>query len=148
MISAAKEKKTSWAMRTGAHVPSSTIVEHSPGGFHSITNHPNNSQAPRMKLNTPSFAQRVPYANYPPHYANQFRNFQSVQTFQPQSALQNGVCRMSIPQGNSYVHSYVPPVPVESVAGLHFSQFNMQSNEAYNAFTAYGHPFGVVWRQN
>ena len=120
--------------------PNSTIITHSPGDFHGIASQLNNN-APRMKMDLNPRCAQVPYTNCNPYYTHQFGHFQGVQALQSQNTLQNGVVRIGVPQANPFMQpSYVAPV--------HFSQINTHSNEAYNAFTAYGNPFGVVWRQN
>ena len=61
---------------------------------------------------------------------------------------------MNIPQNNPvmYTHTYMTPFqsPGFHASQIAHTQIRMQQNrEAYNAFTAYGHPFGVFWsRQN
>lgn len=61
---------------------------------------------------------------------------------------------MNIPQNNPvmYTHTYMTPFqsPGFHASQITHTQIRMQQNrEAYNAFTAYGHPFGVFWsRQN
>ena len=118
------------------------MIPCSPGDFNRIASQLNN--APILKPETGP--RQVPFTHCPPHYASHFGNFQGIQTLQSQNPLQNGVGHMTI-QGNPFMQSYVTPIQ-PGTAGLHFSQVNMQSNEAYNAFTAYSNPFGIFWRPN
>lgn len=129
------------------------MVPCSPGDFRSIANQLKNN-SPR-KPGNPFYAQ-VPYTNCNPSYGQHYGNFQGMQGLQSPSPLHNGFGEIStshsamipnIPQENTFVRSYMTP---NESAGFHFGQISTQRNsEAYNAFTAYGNPFGIFWsRQN
>lgn len=146
-ISPVKEKENNLDKRAhGKQAPNSTIITQSPGDFHGIASQLNNN-TPRMKMDLDPRCAQVPYTNYNPYFTHQFAYFQRMQTLQSQHTLQNGVDRIGVTQANPFMHpSYM--APIHTVGNFHFSQINNHSNEAYNAFTAYGNPFGVVWRQN
>lgn len=129
------------------------MVPCSPGDFRSIANQLKNNR-PRRPEN-PFYAQ-VPYTNCSPSYGQHYGNFQGAQNLQSPSPLHGGAGGLSmshstmmrnIPQENNIVQPYMLP---NQGPGFPFGQISMQRNsEAYNAFTAYGNPFGIFWsRQN
>ena len=112
-----------------------------------------------MKANPPRrpgnrLYSHVPHTNCNPSYSQHYENVQGMQGLQPPGPLHNGVNRTSLthsvilrnlPQESPFVPSYMTP---NQGAGLQFGHIGMQRNsEAYNAFTAYGNPFGIFWSQ-
>lgn len=89
-----------------------------------------------------------------PSHALHYGNFQGVQGLQTPSILHNGTGGMITPyssmQWNNFQESpFVPTymTPIQST-GFQLNPVSRQgSGEAYNAFTAYGNPFGVFWSQ-
>ena len=91
-----------------------------------------------------------------PSYTQHYGNFQGMQGLQTPNLLHNGVdgtntshsyMQRNNLQENPLVQSYMTPI---QSTGFQVDQICRQrNNEAYNAFTAYGNPFGVFWsRQN
>lgn len=116
--------------------------------------------------NSPSKQPQSPFpaqaqcTGYPPNYLPHPEHFQAAPRYFPAPNLPyNGnstmhLTFMNIPQNNpvAYAHTYMTPFqsPGFHASQIAHTQVRMQrSREAYNAFTAYGHPFGVFWsRQN
>jgi len=83
-----------------------------------------------------------------------YGNFQGMQYLQTPHLLYNGTGVMSTScsamqwnshQESPFLQTYM--MPIQS-SGFQLNPINSQRNsEAYNAFTAYGNPFGVFWSQ-
>lgn len=91
-------------------------------------------------------------ASHTQHYGN----FQGMQGLQTPNLLHNGTgvinttyssMQWNSLQESSFVQTYMTPI---QSTGFQLNPISRQRNgEAYNAFTAYGNPFGVFWgRQN
>ena len=89
-----------------------------------------------------------------PSHTQHYGNFQGVESLQTPSLLHTGgmntshfSTRWNNLQESHFVQAYMTPI---QSTGFQFNSISRQRNgEAYNAFTAYGNPFGVFWsRQN
>ena len=87
-------------------------------------------------------------------YTLHYGNFQGMQGLQTPNILHNGTGGMitthpSMQWNNLQERPFVPTymTPIQST-GFQLNPISRQGNgEAYNAFTAYGNPFGVFWNQ-
>lgn len=102
------------------------------------------------------FYAQAQYTTCNPNYTQHYGNFQGMQGLQTPNLLPNGPGGMNTShssmqrnnlQENPLVQSYMTPIQSTS---FQFDQIGRQRNsQAYNAFTAYGNPFGIFWsRQN
>lgn len=125
-----------------------------PGEFRSIA-----SQLKRNSSIQPEnpFRAQTQHASRTSNYAQHYGNFQGAPgRFQGHNLPQNGTgavhpaMLLNIPQNNHSMQPYMTPFQSPGFQVNQIAQIRMQRNrEAYNAFTAYGHPFGVFWsRQN
>ena len=130
--------KHSWS--TSTPIQHFTMAARSPGDFSRIASQFDYNT--RKKLENQRYV-HVPYTHYPLNYGPHFGNFQGIQTVQSPNPQQNGIGLQGNPFGQPYM------TPMQPGTALHFSQqVTTQSNEAYNAFTAYNNPFGMFWRPN
>lgn len=131
------------------------VMASSPGDFRSIASQLKNNSS--RKPHNPFYAQ-VPYTSCNPSYAHAQQlhgNSQGIQGLQNQNPSPNAVggvhstMLQNVPQENHpFVQSYMTPI---QSTGFQFNNENgiLRGSEAYNAFTAYGNPFGIFWsRQN
>ena len=123
-------------------VTGGNVASCSPSELQNITSHTSNN-VPRMRLNNP-YNNQAPFTNLNPYYLNY--SFHGVPAMPSQYAARAGAGPTHLPYVNPFMHCYL--TPVQTPGGFHFSQINMHSDEACNAFTAYSNPYGVFWRQN
>ena len=87
-------------------------------------------------------------------HTQQYGNFQGVQGLQIPNLFHNGTTVITTThssvqwnnlQESPFVQAYMTPI---QSTGFQLNPISRQINgEAYNAFTAYGNPFGVFWSQ-
>lgn len=100
------------------------------------------------------FCGQAVYPSCSPSHTQHYGNFQAMEGLQTPSLLPTGGMNTSHfstqwnnLQESHFVQAYMTPI---QSTGFQFNSISRQRNgEAYNAFTAYGNPFGVFWsRQN
>ena len=156
------------AMTPGlAYTPSGIASQH----FGPVSLQPGINVSPMMPCSTADFrvisrpVKRKPQnqfqgqttePSFNPSHTLHYGNFHYMQDLQTLNILHNGTGGMiathsSMQWNNLQESPFVPTymTPIQS-SGFQFNPISRQGNgEAYNAFTAYGNPFGVFWsRQN